>query len=268
MQTISGDFENVIRSDCVDFRANALSEYEIKGSKFLGFGVKILRSTNTNISTLESRQNVAKNQTKNIAKNHTQNLAQNALQNVAQTTIKNPLQDTQNPQNPLQNALNSLRKFHPKAVHFVYAYRAINSLGQVIERSSDDGEPKGSSGMPCLSVLRGWELVDFGIIVVRYFGGVKLGVGGLVKAYNKATLEALNALKSSEAIIHYTPEISLTLHIKYSELNALKYTIKTCNLIIEKEDFLSECVKLNLRGSKENVSKFSAWIEKNKHLFL
>ena len=195
-------------------------------------------------------QNTPQHTAQNLIQNHTQNLPQNISQN------------------PLQNALNNLKKAHPKAVHFVYAYRAINSLGQIMERSSDDGEPKGSSGMPCLSVLRGWDMVDFGIIIVRYFGGIKLGVGGLVKAYNKATLEALNTLKSNNAIANYTPEISLTLRIKYSELNALKYTIKTHNLIIEKEDFLSECVELNLRGNKENVSKFSEWIKKNKHLFL
>ncbi|MGX3043976.1 YigZ family protein [Helicobacter sp. T3_23-1056] len=239
MQTISGDFANAICADCVDFTPNALSEIQIKGSKFLGFGVKIC--ANANDGTTKSSQNATQN--------HTQNLMQN-------------------PQNPLQNALNSLRKSHPKAVHFVYAYRVINSLGQIIERSSDDGEPKGSSGMPCLSVLRGWEMVDFGIIVVRYFGGVKLGVGGLLKAYHKATLEALNTLKSSNAISSYAPEISLTLRIKYSELNALKYTIKSYNLVVEKEDFLSECVELNLRGVKDEVSKFSAWVEKNKHLFL
>ncbi len=259
MQTIRTDFADIIRSDCVDFVANALSEYEVKGSKFLGFGVKIYANANT--ITTKSSQNAPQNHTQNLSPN----LAQNLMQKVAQNPLPSPLP---NKQNPLQNALNSLRKSHPKAVHFVYAYRAINQLGQIIERSSDDGEPKGSSGMPCLSVLRGWEMVDFGIIIVRYFGGVKLGVGGLVKAYHKATLEALNTLKSNNAIANYAPEISLTLHIKYSELNALKYTIKTHNLIIEKEDFLSECVELTLRGNKENVSKFSEWAQKNKHLFL
>ena len=260
MQTIRTDFADIIRSDCVDFIANALSKYEIKGSKFLGFGVKICANTNT--SATKSSQNAPQNHTQNRSQNAPQKHTQNLTQKVAQTPLPTPMQ------NPLQNALNSLRKSHPKAVHFVYAYRAINSLGQIMERSSDDGEPKGSSGMPCLSVLRGWDMVDFGIIIVRYFGGIKLGVGGLVKAYNKATLEALNTLKSNNAIANYAPEISLTLRIKYSELNALKYTIKSYNLDIEKEDFLSECVELNLRGNKENVSKFSEWAQKNKHLFL
>jgi len=72
---------------------------------------------------------------------------------------------------------------HPKARHIVYAYRELNEFNQIIENSSDDGEPKGSSGVPVLNVLRGEEFINVAILVVRYFGGIKLGIGGLVRAY-------------------------------------------------------------------------------------
>lgn len=80
----------------------------------------------------------------------------------------------------------ALKKEHSKARHFVWAFRHLNELGQIVEDKSDDGEPKGTSGLPCLNVLRGAQLINAAIIVVRYFGGIKLGTGGLVRAYSAA----------------------------------------------------------------------------------
>lgn len=245
MQTIDFDVDSSLGGICNDFAKTPLSLYEVKGSRFLGFGIKI----------------IAPNDEKNLSKNADENSAQ-SNQETKESKESVPLQ------NPLQPCINELKKAHPKAVHFVYAYRAINSLEQVIERSSDDGEPKGSSGQPCLNVLRGWEMVDFGIIIVRYFGGVKLGVGGLVRAYTKATLEALHTLKSSQKIVQYERREMQNLSVKYSELNALKHILKAHNLAIQKEEFLSECVELVLCGSEVQMSAFNAWVAKNKHLFL
>lgn len=242
MQTIDFDVDSSFRGICDDFAKTPLSIYEVKGSRFLGFGIKI----------------IAPNDEKNLSKNTDGNSTQSNQETKESSLL----------QNTLQPYLNELKKAHPKAVHFVYAYRATNSLGQVIERSSDDGEPKGSSGQPCLNVLRGWEMVDFGIIIVRYFGGVKLGVGGLVRAYTKATLEALHTLKSSQKIVQYERRETQNLSVKYSELNALKHILKAHNLSIQKEEFLSECVELVLCGSEVQMSAFNAWVAKNKHLFL
>lgn len=243
MQTIDFDVDSSLGGICDDFTKTPLSLYEVKGSRFLGFGIKIIAPNDE------------------ASKNADENSAQ-SKQERKEAKESSPLQ------NPLQTYLNELKKAHPKAVHFVYAYRAINSLEQVIERSSDDGEPKGSSGQPCLNVLRGWEMVDFGIIIVRYFGGVKLGVGGLVRAYTKATLEALHTLKSSQKIVQYERKEMQNLSVKYSELNALKHILKAHNLAIQKEEFLSECVELVLCGSEVQMSAFNAWVAKNKHLFL
>jgi uncharacterized YigZ family protein len=76
-----------------------------------------------------------------------------------------------------------LKEEHPKARHIVWAKRYLNEYHQIVENSSDDGEPKGTSGPPVLNVMRGSDLIECAILIVRYFGGIKLGTGGLVRAY-------------------------------------------------------------------------------------
>ncbi|MBE3022363.1 IMPACT family protein [Campylobacter sp. 7477a] len=85
-----------------------------------------------------------------------------------------------------------LKDQHPKAVHIVWAYRELNKYAQIVENQSDDGEPKGTSGAPSLNALRGADLVDTCVFIVRYFGGIKLGTGGLVRAYGGAVNLAIN----------------------------------------------------------------------------
>ena len=91
------------------------------------------------------------------------------------------------PYNRYQKTLEELKQEHPKARHFVVAYRYLNEYGQIVEYSSDDGEPKGTSGKPTLMVIQGADLINSAIITIRYFGGTKLGTGGLVRAYSDAT---------------------------------------------------------------------------------
>ena len=89
--------------------------------------------------------------------------------------------------------LAELRAEHPKANHHVTAFRAMRPDGRIEEGAKDDGEPSGTSGMPILRLLIGEGLVDVGAIVVRYFGGTKLGTGGLARAYPGAVKAALAA---------------------------------------------------------------------------
>lgn len=84
-----------------------------------------------------------------------------------------------------------LQNEHPKAAHIVWAKRFFNEYRQIVENNSDDGEPKGTSGPPVLNVMRGFELVNVGILIVRYFGGIKLGTGGLVRAYGSSAKEVI-----------------------------------------------------------------------------
>ena len=84
-----------------------------------------------------------------------------------------------------------LKVEHPKASHIVYATRELNAHDQIVENSSDDGEPRGTAGVPTLNVLRGNDLINVGLLTVRYFGGIKLGTGGMVRAYGVAAKEVI-----------------------------------------------------------------------------
>ena len=85
-----------------------------------------------------------------------------------------------------------LKQEHPKASHIIWAFRRLNEFGQIVEGSNDDGEPKGAAATPTLNVLRGESLINTVILTVRYFGGTKLGVGGMVRAYTASAKEVVN----------------------------------------------------------------------------
>ncbi|MDO4908706.1 MAG: YigZ family protein [Corynebacterium sp.] len=88
--------------------------------------------------------------------------------------------------------INGIKKQYPDARHHCSAYIYHVENSNPVERSSDDGEPSGTAGMPMLEVLKGSGLLDIAAVVVRYFGGIKLGTGGLVRAYSDATNQALS----------------------------------------------------------------------------
>ncbi|MDX1408778.1 MAG: YigZ family protein [Saprospiraceae bacterium] len=94
----------------------------------------------------------------------------------------------------VQDALDTLRVLHPKARHVCYAWRMLEG-GQLVEYSTDAGEPGGSAGLPVLNALRSAELINVVAIVVRYYGGTKLGIPGLIHAYRTAAEEALTQAK-------------------------------------------------------------------------
>lgn len=91
--------------------------------------------------------------------------------------------------------LDLLKAEHRKANHHVTAFRRVMEDDRIEESAKDDGEPGGTSGMPVLKTLTGAGLVDAGIIVVRYFGGTKLGTGGLARAYSGAASRAIAAAR-------------------------------------------------------------------------
>ena len=86
--------------------------------------------------------------------------------------------------------LEKIKAEHKRATHICYAYSFERPFE---ERCSDDGEPKGTAGSPILSVIKKKKLSNVGVIVVRYFGGIKLGAGGLVRAYTKSASLALSS---------------------------------------------------------------------------
>ncbi len=116
------------------------------------------------------------------------------------------------PYSLFDSLMKRLRKEHPKARHFVYAYRYLNEFEQIVENSSDDGEPKGTSGKPALNVLAGNELINSAVIIVRYFGGTKLGTGGLVRAYS----DAVNLVINSAELLKYEKLQTAIIEVDYS----------------------------------------------------
>jgi len=114
-----------------------------------------------------------------------------------------------------ENLLSSLKKEHLKAVHFVWSFRHLNEFHQIIEDKSDDFEPKNTAGLPILNVLRGAKLVNVALIVVRYFGGIKLGTGGLVKAYSNAANAVLHNAHFSELKQSVKLSVNLSTYSKY-----------------------------------------------------
>ena len=142
--------------------------------------------------------------------------------------------------------MNRLREEHPKGRHFVYAYRYLNEFDQVVENSSDDGEPKGTSGKPSLNVLIGNELINTAVIVVRYFGGVKLGTGGLVRAYS----DSINSVISSSLLELYEKLEEKILLCDYSDLSKIEYILATLDINIKSKEF-SNNIKLVLEATNE-----------------
>ena len=118
------------------------------------------------------------------------------------------------------------------ASHHVYAFR-VGFGNSVVEGMSDDGEPSGTAGPPVLAVLRGVNLGDIVVLIARYFGGTKLGTGGLVRAYTESVQNGLISLKTEYNIV----KIKLGIDIPYPLYEKLKRLIKVYNGIIEDEFF-------------------------------
>jgi len=90
----------------------------------------------------------------------------------------------------IANTLNAIKLEHKKATHVCFAY--VYSIDKVLEKCSDDGEPKGTAGAPIMNVIKKRGAKNTLIAVVRYFGGIKLGAGGLVRAYSKTAGSLFN----------------------------------------------------------------------------
>lgn len=152
--------------------------------------------------------------------------------------------------------LAKLQVLHKKAVHFVWAFRILNEYQQIIEGSSDDGEPKGSAGVPMLEVLRGKGLINVFCVCIRYFGGTKLGVGGLVRAYTQATLQTIASVENLGQIIPYQAKEMISIHVKSSAYNKILHLATQYKLEVIDREFLQTSITLQLQGTTENIERF------------
>jgi len=144
--------------------------------------------------------------------------------------------------------LKHLQQEHPKARHFVVAWRYMNAFDQVVEHCSDDGEPKGTSGKPTLAVLSGNDLINTAVIIVRYFGGTKLGTGGLVRAYS----DACNLVIKNSETVDYVKLNRYNFHVVYTDLSLIEYRLDELGISIDAKEFDEDGVMLKV-STEESV---------------
>ena len=145
----------------------------------------------------------------------------------------------------------ALKAEHPKANHVVYAVRYFNEFDQIVENTSDDGEPKGCAGVPALNVLRGEELINCAVLIVRYFGGIKLGTGGMARAYALAVKDVLK----EASLVPYEKEILYIFSTNYNEVDKTLYRLKQLDLVNYERDFGVDKVVWKLIGSEAKIEQ-------------
>ena len=132
--------------------------------------------------------------------------------------------------------LRSIREKHREASHHVYAYKVMETLGRVLCRHSDDGEPSGTAGAPLLDVFEKRGIFDFCCVATRYFGGVLLGAGGLVRAYSRC-----GALALDESGVGVMQEMAVcAVALPYSLYEPVKRLMAECGADTVSEDFGAE----------------------------
>lgn len=142
---------------------------------------------------------------------------------------------------PVQNegdvkeALENLKKKHHAARHFCYAWQL--GIDQIRFRANDDGEPSNSAGMPIYGQIQSYDVTNILIVSVRYFGGTKLGVGGLINAYRNSAQLALEASEIKEKTI----DVQYELIFQYDMMNKVMRIIKEKNLTIIKQKLEEDC---------------------------
>jgi len=149
---------------------------------------------------------------------------------------------------PIQNEaevkpiIEGLRKQHPHAVHYCYAYQTGTST--LLYRANDDGEPSNTAGMPIYGQIQSFGLTNVLVVIVRIFGGVKLGVGGLISAYRTA---AQMTLQSSE-IIEKTIDIHFQIAFDYKNINKVMRVIKEKGVEIVSQKMEMSCeIEIGIR---------------------
>ncbi len=148
-----------------------------------------------------------------------------------------------------------LRKEHRAARHHCYAW----CLGRYPEhfRVNDDGEPSGSAGKPILGQIRSFELAHVLVVVVRYFGGTKLGVPGLIAAYRGAAADAIRQAEIVERMVENVYEI----HFGYERMNDIMHLVKEAQLPRLKQAFELQC-RLTVAIRLKDVSRIIGLLEK------
>lgn len=148
----------------------------------------------------------------------------------------------------VKNHLAELKKTHHAARHWCYAYQIGTET--ILFRANDDGEPNNSAGMPIYGQIQSFELTNVLIVVVRYFGGVKLGVGGLINAYKTSAQLAIE----NSVIIEKTINIEYLITFDYKNMNKVMRLIKKNNLNIVNQKLELNCqITISVRKSEADL---------------
>lgn len=145
-----------------------------------------------------------------------------------------------------------LKKEHLKAAHIVWAYRYLNEFNQIVENQSDDKEPKGTSGPPALNALRGANLINSAVLIVRYFGGIKLGTGGLVRAYGGAS----NLVINEANLVKFEPKGLLGFSTNYNIIGRIEYILEKLNVKDFERKFNTNEVIWDAQMTKSQLDEF------------
>jgi len=148
-----------------------------------------------------------------------------------------------------EEKIKSIKKKYYDAKHNCVAYRVAEN-GQVVEKSSDDGEPSGTAGGPMLNILQKNNLCNIVVIVTRYFGGILLGTGGLVRAYSDATQKAIEKCIK----VYKVDGIEIEVKIDYSNLDIFKYYCKNNEINITEIDYGEDIIlKMEMEKNRKNI---------------
>jgi len=156
----------------------------------------------------------------------------------------------------LKTLLKEVQQFHPQASHHCYAYLCARADSTQDYGFSDDGEPSGTAGRPMLVSLQGNGVGEICAIVVRYFGGTKLGTGGLQRAYGGSVRQALTLLATKTKI----PMVSKSLACQYTQINDIIHVIEKSGGKVKTQDF-SNNVKLLVELPEDNVNAVQQQIQ-------
>ena len=148
----------------------------------------------------------------------------------------------------IKKHLDQLKKQHFNARHWCYAWQLGYDYSRY--RVNDDGEPSNSAGMPIYGQIKSFELTQILIVVVRYFGGTKLGISGLINAYRTAAKYAIDESR----IVERTIDQEFQLNFDYPEMNTVMRLIKEHSLTIKHQELETEC-KLIIRTRKKDSEK-------------
>lgn len=148
----------------------------------------------------------------------------------------------------IKTYLEELRKQHHGAVHFCYAFQL--GTDKIHFRANDDGEPSNSAGMPIYGQIQSFDVTNVLVVVVRFFGGVKLGVGGLISAYRTAAQMAL----AEAEIIEKTIDVHFQVAFDYKNMNKVMRVIKEKNLEIVSQQMADSC-QIEIATRKKNAEK-------------